>query len=104
MMAILSVLAFPLSTASADILYVGHLEVDGDISVVDTTMGTLPDPIPPVPIPLDENHIPTCIAFTPDGTQAYVTTLDILFDPGDVVVIDTATVAFRIFLHDTRSD
>jgi len=65
----LGLLALPLGTASADILYVTHLNLDGHISVVDTLTGdvvTIPLNLPSeMPPPLRAS---TCIALTPDGT------------------------------------
>ena len=89
---LLGFLVLPLSVALADVLYVGQLELDGDISVVDTTV----DPNVPFPIiQLGPDHIPTCIDFTPDGTQAYVTTLDSSVVYGDVGIIDVSTEVFQ---------
>lgn len=91
-MMILGLLAVPLGTASADILYVTHLNIDGQISVVDSLTG---DVVPiPLNLPNEVNppvRVPICIAITPDGKKAYVSTLDDEFSPADIVEIDTVS-------------
>jgi YVTN family beta-propeller protein len=57
---------------------------EGGISVIDTTTNTVIDNIPITS--------PRGVAFTPDGSRAYVTTLDGP-GPNNVAVIDTATKA-----------
>ncbi len=103
--AVLGLLVLPLGTASADILYVTDFSNER-ISVIDTTKN-----IGEEVLPIDLNMgfdgsgaplIPWCIAVTPDGTKAYVTTDPIdLLDGGNVYIIDTAShtvsgVPFRI--------
>ncbi len=94
-MVIVGLLALPLGSASADILYVSDFSNES-ISVIDTDQGdavvatismgfdnTNPN-LPPQPL------IPWCIAVTPDGTRAYITTDPfILNDGGNVYIIDT---------------
>lgn len=93
MIVIFSLLALPVGTALADILNVTNFS-NQLISVIDTDQGDAE--VATIGVGFDtatgDPLIPWCIAVTPDGTRAYITTDPFdLDDGGNVFIIDTAS-------------